>query len=146
MNKRHLECPHVGLQQGNIIGMSDDQILALSASVISLGIRTEAGGSAVQRSFLKINDAVLSGGDELASFAKVAGMTSKDFKKAWQDDAAHALIPFLEGLNKTHEEGGNVNQILKDLGVTSVNELNTLLVLAGGYDQLAGNLELASCL
>ena len=28
---------------GKIIGMSDDQILALSASVISLGIRTEAG-------------------------------------------------------------------------------------------------------
>ena len=28
---------------GDIIGMSDDQILALSASVISLGIRTEAG-------------------------------------------------------------------------------------------------------
>lgn len=30
---------------GKIIGMSDDQILALSASVISLGIRTEAGKS-----------------------------------------------------------------------------------------------------
>ena len=28
---------------GKIIGMTDDQILALSASVISLGIRTEAG-------------------------------------------------------------------------------------------------------
>ena len=101
-------------------------------------------GSAVQRAFLKINDAVLSGGDDLAAFAKVANMSAQEFKTAWQDDAAHALIPFLEGLNKTHEAGGNVNQILRDLGVTSVNELNTLLVLAGGYDQLAGNLELAS--
>ena len=87
---------------GNIIGMSDDQILALSASVISLGIRTEAGGSGVQRSFLKINDAVLEGGDTVSDFAKTAGMSSKDFKKAWQDDAAHALIPFLKGLNETH--------------------------------------------
>lgn len=101
-------------------------------------------GSAVQRAFLKINDAVLEGGDTLGTFAKQAGMSSSDFKKAWQDDAAHALIPFLKGLNDTHEAGGNVNAVLKELGISSVNELNTLLVLAGGYDQLAGNLEMAS--
>lgn len=129
---------------GAMIGLTDDQITAMSASLISMGVNVEAGGSALQRFGQKINSHVLDAGDELTLLAETAGMTASEFATAWENEPMTAIESFLEGLDGVVKEGGNANQLLKDLGITSVNELNALLALAGGHEQLADALGLSA--
>lgn len=129
---------------GAMIGLTDDQIVAFSASLISMGVNVEAGGSALQRFGQKVNSHVLDAGEGLTLLADTAGMTAGEFADAWNNEPATAIEAFLEGLDGVVKEGGNANQLLKELGITSVNELNALLALAGGHEQLAEALGLSA--
>lgn len=129
---------------GAMIGLTDDQIVAFSASLISMGVNVEAGGSALQRFGQKVNSHVLDAGDGLTLLAETAGMTASEFSDAWNNEPAKAIESFLQGLDGVVKEGGNANQLLKELGITSVNELNALLALAGGHEQLADALGLSA--
>ena len=55
---------------GHTVGLTQPQVLAFASTLASVGINAEAGGSAISRVFLKINEAVGKGGAELAKFAK----------------------------------------------------------------------------
>lgn len=129
---------------GAMIGLSDDQITAMSATLISMGVNVEAGGSAMQRFGQKVNSYVLDAGMDLEILAETAGMTSSEFASAWENEPVSALEAFLEGLDGVVKEGGNANALLKDLGITSVQEVNALLALAGGHEQLATALGLSA--
>lgn len=122
---------------GEQVGLSEAEIMALSATMSSLGINAEAGGSAMSMVMKKIQDAVSDGGDELAGFAKAAGMSSTEFAKAWQNDPITALDAFVKGLNDSGAEGQNLNGILGDLGIKGINETDTLLRMAGASDLLS---------
>ncbi|TLQ49277.1 phage tail tape measure protein [Ruoffia tabacinasalis] len=129
---------------GAMIGLTDDQITAISASLISMGVNVEAGGSALQRFGQKVNSHVLDAGESLDLLAETSGMTASEFATAWENEPVEAIQAFLLGLDGVVKEGGNANQLLKELGITSVNELNALLALAGGHEQLATAIGLSS--
>ncbi|MCG1029317.1 phage tail tape measure protein [Virgibacillus halodenitrificans] len=124
--------------QGNQVGMTEAQIVALAASMSSLGIEAEAGGTAMTMVLKKIDKAVGDSGDELNEFAKVAGVSSSDFAKAWENDAVGALDLFIKGLAESGEEGANLTTILSDLGIKGIRESDTILRLAGASDILSG--------
>jgi TP901 family phage tail tape measure protein len=48
---------------GNTVGLTQAQVLSFASTLSSVGINAEAGGSAISRIFLKMNDAVMSGGE-----------------------------------------------------------------------------------
>ncbi|SFH68576.1 phage tail tape measure protein, TP901 family, core region [Pisciglobus halotolerans] len=122
-------------------GMSEDQILALAAAMSSVGINAEAGGGSMSRVMQKINSDVLSGGGNLKKFAKISGMSSSEFQKAWKDDAASAITEFVKGLGRVKESGGDVSGALKDMGINSTQEIDTLLRLSGAGDLLSEALD-----
>ncbi|MEX3713656.1 phage tail tape measure protein [Cytobacillus horneckiae] len=130
--------------QGSLVGMAEHQIVGLSAAMSALGINAEAGGTAMTTVLKKIDSAVDSGGDKLEGFAKVSGMTSQEFKKAWEKDAAGALTKFIDGLSKSGEEGKNLTAILADLGMKGIYETDTVLRLAGAQGSLAKALGIAA--
>src|SRR5699024_6544607 len=107
----------------------------------SLGIRAESGGSAMSRVILNMNDAVMDGGEQLGKYAKVAGMSGKEFQKAFKDDAAGALAVFIKGLSKTQKSGGNVNAVLEDMGLNEIRVKDALLRLAGSQGILTEALD-----
>lgn len=121
---------------GKQIGLADHQMMAISATLLSMGVNVEAGGSALQRFGQKVNSAVIDGGEKLNILAKTSGVTAEEFATAWREKPAKAMQMFFKGLNKSKEAGDNVNATLKELGITSVNELNALLALAGGHELL----------
>ena len=45
--------------------------------------------------------AVEKGGKNLKNFASVAGMSTKEFAKAFKEDATTAIMKFVEGLSKS---------------------------------------------
>lgn len=129
---------------GTQVGLSEAQILALAGAMSSVGINAEAGGSAMSRVLQKINTQVLSSGGKLQAFAKIAGKSAKDFASLWREDPQQAINDFIIGLNKVAESGGDVTSTLKDLGINSVQEIDTLLRLAGASDVLVDSFKMAN--
>lgn len=129
---------------GTQVGLTEDQILALAGAMSSVGINAEAGGSSMSRVMQKINTQVLSGGSKLQNFAKVAGMSADEFSKAWKEKPAEAILAFIKGLDNVNKSGGDVTSTLKDLGINSVQEIDTLLRLAGASDVLTDALGISA--
>lgn len=126
------------------VGMTEDQILALAGAMSSVGIQAQAGGGSMSRVMQKINTEVLSLGDNLDGFAKISGMTSDDFIKQWSKDPAKAISSFVKGLDKINKSGGDVTSTLKSLGISSTQEIDTLLRLSGASDVLVDSLEMSN--
>ena len=122
--------------QSKIIGLNEQQVMALSATLASVGVNAEAGGSAMTRVFQKLDTSVKGSTEELSGFAKIAGQTAEEFSETWNNDPQQAITNFMEGLGKLQEEGGDTAGILKDLGITSVNEIGALQSLALASDLL----------
>ncbi|GAA0234655.1 phage tail tape measure protein [Metaclostridioides mangenotii] len=126
---------------GKQANMSEADIIGISAAMSSLGINAEAGGGSMSRVMQKINSDVMSGGGNLEKFAKTAGMSSSEFQKAWKEDAAGALVEFVKGLGKAKESGEDVTGALKKMGITSTQEVDTMLRLSGAGELLSKSLK-----
>ncbi len=61
---------------GATVGLTADEVLALATAFTSVGVPAERGGTAIQKTFIKIADAVANGTDALQGFAAIAGITS----------------------------------------------------------------------
>ena len=129
---------------GELAGLSQPQILSLATAMSSVGIEAEAGGSAMSKLLKKIQVATELGGKNLNNFAKVAGVTSKEFKKAYQEDAIKALSMFIDGLNDTERNGKSAIAILDDMKLSEVRLSNTILSLANANDLMSNSIELGN--
>ena len=72
-------------------GLTQDQIMGISAALSSVGIEAEMGGSAVSKLMLNLQASVKTGSEELDKYAQVAGMTADEFTRLFGEDAAAAL-------------------------------------------------------
>lgn len=129
---------------GELAGLSQSQILSLATAMSSVGIEAEAGGSAMSKLLKQIQVACETGSDDLKDFAKVAGMSVDDFKKAFEKDAVSALTAFISGLNDTERNGKSAISILDDMGITEVRLSNTILSLANASDVMTEAVKLGS--
>jgi TP901 family phage tail tape measure protein len=129
---------------GNQVGLTQAQVLSFSSALSSVGINAEAGGSSMSRVFLKINDAVADGGEKMAEFARIAGMSSEQFSRAFRDDAASATVAFISGLNRIKAGGENVNATLEELVGKNIIIKDTLLRASGAGNLLAEQLTLGN--
>lgn len=128
---------------GHQVGMTEAQITGLAAAMSSVGINAEAGGGSMSRVMQKINTSVMSGNKSLSKFASVSGMSSKEFQKAWKDDASQAIVSFVKGLGKAKDSGKDVTSMLKAMGISSTQELDTMLRLSGAGDTLSKSLKIS---
>ncbi|MEG0689182.1 MAG: phage tail tape measure protein, partial [Hungatella sp.] len=112
---------------GNQVNMSEGDILGFSASLSSVGIEAEKGGSAMSKLMVNMQLATENGGESLSQFAAVAGMSASDFKQAFKKDAAGAIIAFISGLNDTGRLGKSAIATLDDMGIREVRLRDTLL-------------------
>ncbi|QFF98789.1 phage tail tape measure protein [Psychrobacillus glaciei] len=178
---------------GSQIGMSEADILGLSAALSSVGIEAEMGGSAMSRVMVRMqiaattglgkvmdlskktgmslrdmqlmaaNDgkgfkelagslkmtqdemkSIINAGVDLENFAKVAGMTGEQFKKAFQEDAVGAIASFVEGLGTAEEKGDSAINILEEMGIKEVRLRDSLLRSGGAHKLVADAIELSN--
>lgn len=129
---------------GTQIGLTEDEILGLGAALSSVGINAEAGGTAISKVMIEIASQVENGGEELATFARVAGMSAAEFSTAWRDDAAGALVSFITGLGETEAQGQSTLQVLEELGITEVRMRDALLRTSSASDVLNRSLAIGS--
>lgn len=115
---------------GELVGLSQAQIMALSTAMSSVGIEAEAGGSAMSKLLKKIQIATEMGGASLQEYASVAGMSAAEFTTAFGEDALGATSAFIAGLNDTERNGKSAIAILDEMGLTETRLSNTILSLA----------------
>lgn len=125
---------------GDQIGLAESEIMAYAASLSSVGIEEEAGGTAFSKLLVNLQMAAETG-KNLNKYAKVAGMTGAEFKKAFQEDASGAINAFLSGLNDTERNGKSAIAVLTDMGITEVHLRDTLIRSAGASEMLESALE-----
>ena len=118
---------------GSLAGMSEADILGLSAAISSLGIEAQAGATSASKLITELDKSVKTG-KGLQDFARIAGMAGNDFAKAWGEDAAGALALFITGLNDTERHGKSATVILEEMGITEVRLQRMMLSLAGSGD------------
>ena len=122
-------------------GLSEAEILGLSAALSSVGIRAEAGGTAFSKVMIEISEAAANGGEQLDKLADVAGMSSDAFANLFAEDPAEAVIRFVEGLGSASDAGENLFGILGDLGIEEIRMRDALLRTAGAGDVLRDSVE-----
>jgi len=129
---------------GHTVGMTEPQILGFATALSSVGIEAQAGGSAISRVMIQMASDVQSGGKNLELFASTAGMTTDEFRRAFQEDASGAIIAFIEGLGGIQSAGGDVFGVLEELGLSEIRVRDALLRAAGAGDLFRNAIELGS--
>ena len=129
---------------GAQVGMTEAEIMAFSGALSSVGIEAEAGGSAFSTLISNMSLAVQKGGDELAQFADVAGMSAGKFAAAFEDDAAAAIIQFIQGLGSMDAQGRSAIAVLDEMGLSDIRMRDALLRAAGASDTFTNALQIGS--
>ena len=127
----------------SLAGMTEADMVALSAAVTSLGIETQAGSTSMSKLISELMTAVETG-DNLAEFASIANMTAEDFADAWGENAVTALQSFVVGLTDTERNGKSAIVVLNELGITEARMQRMVLSLANSGDLLNRTLATSS--
>lgn len=129
---------------GTTVGLTQAEIIGLSGALAGLGIRAEAGGTAMSRVMISIAEAVDLGGDRLERFAEVAGLTVPEFAELFRRDAAEAVITFVEGLGELEKRGESIFQVLEDVELQDIRVRDALLRAASAGDELRRVVEIST--
>lgn len=129
---------------GKSAGMTSAQILSVAATLSSLGLEAEAGGSAMSKLIVKIQQAVETGENYLDDFAKIAGMSSKNFQKAFKEDAVAAIDAFIKGLKKQQDAGKSVSETLEGMKIKEIRLTDTIRRLMNSGDLLNKTVEIGN--
>jgi TP901 family phage tail tape measure protein len=125
----------------NIAGFSAAELVGFSSALASVGTRPELARGTFTRLFTEIQEAVAGGGDKLEDFARIANQSTSEFASAWgAGSGPEQVIAILEGLNAA---GTDADGVLRQLGITSVRDVPTLLKLAQGVEQVKDQINLA---
>jgi len=125
----------------NIAGFSAAELVGFSSALASVGTRPELARGTFTRLFTEIQQSVAGGGDQLAAFARVAGQSQDEFIEAWgAGSGAEQVIAILRGVGAS---GSEADQVLAQLGITSVRDVPTLLKLAQSVGEVERQINVA---
>lgn len=129
---------------GRLTGLTEQEMLGLSATMVEFGIKAERGGTAASRVLQEMQFAILDGGDSLEAFAKVSGVSAEEFAKAFSEEPMEAVALFLGGMQEFQKSGEDVYQTLLDMGLSSVRAREVINLLGPELGILTENTELAN--
>ena len=127
---------------GKIAGLSESDVLAFAASLTSVGVEAEAGGTAMSKVFMSIRDAVIDGGDKLQTFSRVAGVSATEFANAFRRDPAEAITMFVEGMGRLSASGQSTTAVFEELELTDQRLMRAILSTGEAQGLLANQLSL----
>lgn len=120
----------------NLFGLTAQQTSGLSAALATLQVRPELSRGALTRVFNDLTTSVKGGGDELAKLSKVMGMTDDQVLKLFNNPAMRGdfLLAFIDGLHGATGAGGDVQGVLRELGINAVRDIDVFSRLANNVD------------
>lgn len=129
---------------GKVIGLTDGDIAGIAATLASLGLESEAAGTAYSRMFYKIYDASFKASGEIDIFASLAGKTTEAFKELLQSNPSQAFVEIVKGMSEFKNAGGNIIQLYNDLGIKDVRLRDSLSRSVSSWSMLQTNISNAN--
>lgn len=129
---------------GERANFSAQEILAWATTLSDLGVRAEAGGSAVSRAINEMLLAINTGSDNLATFAAATDTTVENFVQAFEEDASTALSHFISKLKEGIEDGSVSIDMLNEMGLSGIRAMDILGRLGNAEELFAKNLDIAN--
>lgn len=120
---------------GDTIGLSQDEIVAYSATFASLKIPQHWARGSFQAIVSKISVAVAEGGEKLDEFAAATGRTSDEFARMWRENPNQLLAELWQSVQNLGSADAKIGQLL-DLGFKGRREMELILRLANNYQLL----------
>lgn len=131
-------------QATGVFGVSSAEAAALGATMRSLGIRAELGGSSVGRAFRAIDAAIREGGEQMEALSDITDMTGAQIRQTFQTDATAVFQAFISGLGNMIANGHSAADVLEGFGLKGEEVLKSLPVLAKRSDELGRALGIAA--
>lgn len=130
----------------NLFGLTAQQTAGLSSALATLQVRPELSRGALTRVFNELSTAVSDGGTELSKLAKVMGMTDQQVLKLYNNPATRGdfLLAFIEGLSRAAGVGGDVQGVLRALGINAVRDIDVFSRLANNVNVVRDSFDLAN--
>jgi TP901 family phage tail tape measure protein len=126
---------------GDRAKMTAPEILAWATTLSDLGVRAEAGGTAVSRAITEMVFSIQTGSENVATFAQVSGQSVEEFSKAFEEDASAALSHFIEKLEEGIRSGTVTKEMLEDMGLSGVRAIDVMGRLGDAMDIFDKNLD-----
>lgn len=117
---------------GKLMGLSEADVLGFGTAMASMGLDAGSSGTAFQRFGQTITTAVAKNNNDLKVLAKTAGMSTKEFKAAWEENATGALLQFLNGLGEL--SAADQLKVFDDLSISQQQEITMLQSLASNTE------------
>lgn len=119
---------------GELVNITSAEVVGIAAAFASVGIPAERGGTAVQKTFKRIIQAIQEGGTQLEIFAQLTGLSTQQFAEAFADGstiAGETFAKFIIGLGKNKDKAV---AILQELDLNNERVFNSLVTLANAQD------------
>lgn len=115
------------------LGMTESSVFGLATALSSVGLEAEMGGTAISKVMNDFNRAA-SGVEtkygSLSQYAKICGMSTKEFSDTVKNNAGEALKQFVIGLGDTNRTGESTIKLMSELGINEARLTDTMLRLA----------------
>ena len=112
----------------NQSGMTAPEVIGLATALASVGVPAEQARGVFTRVFADLDRVANTGGESLANFAQVAGMSSQQFAASWGKEgmSGDVFVSLLEGIDASE----NLTETFDKLNIVETREINTLTRLA----------------
>ena len=116
---------------GTSLGFTETQILGLSTALSSTGLKAEAAGGSISTVLQNIAKEVAgtdmkAANKELKVWGDLLGMSGKQFKKAWEDNAFDTFKQVIVALGNTEGSSGALITKLSELGVETIRTTDSM--------------------
>ena len=125
--------------------VSAAEVLGISTALKAVGVQAESGGTQIGLSFQAINDAIRSGGEELARLERITGRTGDALREDFfNGQSAKVFEDVVTGLGNIQKSEGDVSAALSSLGLNGSQANEVLSTLATRADVLSDALSQAN--
>lgn len=120
----------------NLFGLTAQETAGLSAALATLQVRPELSRGALTRVFNELATSVSEGGTELKKLALVMNLTDTEVSKLFNNPATRGefLLTFIDGLSRAAVAGGDVQGVLRELGINAVRDIDVFSRLANNVN------------
>src|SRR5690606_20879662 len=108
------------------VGLTAPQIIALSGSLAALGGQAQSSGTNLAKFFLDMARAADQGGRNLAGMARIAGMTTREFRDLVRSDIVEAFLRIARGLNEAHGSAEDFARAMDSIGADNMRLIRVL--------------------
>ena len=126
------------------VGMSADDVLALSGAAVGLGMEPQAASTALSKMAEDMARAAELGGEKADIYGALLGASAEQFSARWKTDAAQTFLDFFVALGQQTADGSeSILSYLDDLGIKEVRQGRLAKNFARVNDEVGKALTLA---